>query len=153
MAKQSFFAEKRSSNNNPNFFNFMSIDEIRKSVKRIIRDVKFDNIQDQDYVYFTNAKVISACLEEAKNQWLSASVLVNALNYYINDGLSIGYLPHKNMDIGMERSAAANEQLRQNSRCYMWMEIYRMFDAIFNGADAKTTLAYIKYLQFNVNEL
>ena len=43
MARQSYFAEKRGRNNDPNFFNRVPMEEIRKNVKRIIRDVKYDN--------------------------------------------------------------------------------------------------------------
>lgn len=153
MARQSFFAEKRASNNNPNFFNNMDVDEIRKSVKRIIRDIKYDNIAPQDYLYFSNEKVLSACITESFTQYQSAAVLVNALSYYINDGLRSGFVPHKTSDIYQERAMASNEQTKQNIRCYMWLQFYQMFDAIRKGAEIVSTLKNIQLLDFNVNYL
>jgi hypothetical protein len=153
MARQSFFAEKRSANNNPNFFNNMSVDEIRKSVKRIIRDIKFDNIAEQDYLYFTNEKVLSACLTESYVQYQTASVLVNALNYYIQDGLISGFVPYRTTDINQERALATNEQTKQNDRCYNWLQLYQMFNAIYNGADVISTLKNIQLMNLNVNYL
>lgn len=154
MARQSYFAEMRSIKNDPNFFNRMSIDEIRRSVKRIIRDIKSNNIIDQDYLYFSNKNVISACLHESYVQWYSAGVVVNALNYYINDGLNSGYKPFKNTDIRVEMTKASNEQIKQNNRCYVWMSIYGLFYSIYyNNAEIISTLKNIQNMKFDINDL
>lgn len=154
MAKQSYFAEMRIAKNDPNFFMRMNVDEIRKSVKRIIKDIKFDNIQDQDYSYFINTNVMSACLCESYEQWYSASVILNALNYYINDGLGNGYRPYKSTDITNERAKASAEQLKQNARCYLWMHIYLLFYSIYKyNAPITQTLKSLQTMNFNVNDL
>ena len=153
MARQSFFAEKRSQSNNPNFFNNMTIDDIRKNVKRIIRDIKYDNIVEQDYIYFTNERVLSACISESFAQYQSASVLVNALNYYVNDGLSSGFTPYRSTDIHEERARANTEQLIQNERCQIWLYLYQLFDAIRRGQEVMSTLKNIQVIKFNVNNL
>jgi hypothetical protein len=140
----SYFAEKRERENNPNFFNQCNISEIRKNVKRIIRDIKYGVIQEQDYTYFMNERILSACLHEANDQYVAATILVNALNYYINNGLNSGYKPYPNSNTIKERLDASEQQKLQNSRSYTWLNIYRMFEAIYYGAEIKSTLKPIE---------
>lgn len=142
--RQSYFAEKRGQNNNPNFFNFINIDELRKNVKRIVRDIKFGLIQEQDYTYFTNEKILSACLHESYDQYVAACTLVNSLNYYINNGLNGGYKPYPSSDVMSERINASNQQKIQNTRAYTWMNIYKIFNAIYYGAEIRSTLKAIE---------
>ena len=85
MARLSYFAEKRGQNNDPNFFNRVPLDEIRKNVKRIIKDIKFDMIQDQDFNYFHNPQIIQACIAEAQENYTSCVTICNSLNFYINE--------------------------------------------------------------------
>jgi hypothetical protein len=153
MARQSYFAEMRNIKNDPNFFNRMGVDEIKKNVKRIIRDIKFDNIDHRDYMYFTNAHVLTACMDEAHKQYESASVLVNSLNFYINECLKNGHVPYKTTDVNIEHARASNEQLKQNDRCYIWGTIYNLFQSIYNGAEVQSTLKIIQTMDFNVNVL
>lgn len=154
MAKTSFFAERRAQNNDPNFFDHMSADELRKSVKRIVRDLKFDNIVHNDYVYFTNPKVLEACLSESYNQFKTAQTMMNALIYYINEPLKQGIVPNKSINVVDERITASNELSKQTTRCNVWLTLYQMFNSIYyNKAEVKTTLAPIQNMQFNVNDL
>lgn len=145
-ARQSYFAEKRGQNNDPNFFNRISIDEIRKNVRRIIRDIKNDLIQDQDWVYFHNANIRQACIEEAYENYTSAMIICNALNYYINEGLNSGFKPMPSCNVQLERIHASKEQVTQNMRAKNWFNIYQMFLAVNYGADIIQSLAPIKLL-------
>jgi hypothetical protein len=97
--------------------------------------------------------VLGACIAESYSQYKSAEVLTNALNFYINDTLRHGIVPNGTTDINTERASAANEQIKQNVRCYTWMQIYLLFEAVRNGAEVITTLSYIQNMQFNVNDL
>lgn len=151
MAKQSFFAEQRSGHNDPNFFSRMSIDEIRKSVKRIVRDIKFGNIVDQDFIYFTNPAVIGACVSESYVQFETAHTITNALNYYIVE-LRRGNAPYGENFNDQFRSASA-EQVKQNYKACIWLYIYNRFLDIQNGADPKSTLESIRIMDFNVNAI
>lgn len=154
MAKQSYFAEMRSTNNNPNFFKNMKIEDLRRSVKRIIKDIKYDNIVETDYSYFLNENIMEACLQESLAQWKSANTLTNALNFYVNDYLRVGYMPYKNFDMTQEMAIAASEQNKQNEKASMWSIIYYIFKAIrYDGAEIRTELAKIRTMQFNPNDL
>lgn len=153
MARNSFFAEKRLGNNNPNFFNNMTVEEIRKNVKRIIRDIKYDNILEQDYIYFRNDKVISACLLESRYQFIRASVCANALGFYINDCLQYGITPYKTTNINVERLNAVNEQKIQNNKAFMWHEINAIFEVAAQPNSDLSILKNIATLNMNLNEL
>ena len=48
----SYFADERGRNNNPNFFINMKDEDLRRQVKRIIRDIKNMTIEEQDLNYF-----------------------------------------------------------------------------------------------------
>ena len=153
MARNSFFAEKRAQNNNPNFFNFMPIQEIQKNVKRIIRDVKYDNIVDTDYNYFANRAIIDACVSEAKLQATAAAVTVHALNYYINEVLNNNIVPDKSVVLYEEKYTACNEQLKQYARAQVWTQVYQMFVAIRDFGAPPISIKQIQNMQFNVNDL
>ena len=75
----SFFENEIKRNNNPNFFNNMTVDELRRNVKRIIKDIHGNNISDNHYQFFTNSKVINACIEESYYQMNRAVITSNSL--------------------------------------------------------------------------
>lgn len=146
MARQSYFAEKRGGNVDPNFFNRIALDEIRKNVKRIIKDIRFDMIQEQDYNYFYNPQIIQACIAEAQENYTSSVTICNSLNFYINECLNKGIKSFPSSNIMEERMYASNEQIRQNTRSKHWYNILQMFIAISYGADIVTTLMPIKMI-------
>ena len=62
MAKQrsSFFEEKRMFD--PNFIRSKDCaNDVKTNIRRIIKDVYFDMISDEDYVYFKNPIILSSC--------------------------------------------------------------------------------------------
>lgn len=146
MARLSYFAEKRGQNNDPNFFNRIPLDEIRKNVKRIIKDIRFDMIQEQDYIYFHNPQILQACIAEAQENYVSCMVVCNSLNFYINESLNKGIKTFPSSNIMEERIYASKEQIIQNMRVKHWYTILNMFIAISYGADIVTTLAPIKMI-------
>lgn len=146
MARLSYFAEKRGQNNDPNFFNRIPLDEIRKNVKRIIKDIRFDMIQEYDYNYFLTTQVIQACIAEAQDNYYTSITICNALNFYINECLNRGIKSFPSSNIMDERIHASKEQIVQNMRAKYWYDIWQMFNAISYGADIITTLAPIKMI-------
>jgi len=144
--RQSYFAEKRGQNNDPNFFNRIPLDEIRKNVKRIVKDIRFDMIQEQDYNYFHSPQIIQACIAEAQDNYNSSVVICNSLNFYINECLNRGIKPFPSSNILEERIRASNEQVVQNMRAKHWYAILKMFEAISYGADIITTLMPIRMI-------
>lgn len=146
MARLSYFAEKRGQNNDPNFFNRISIDELRKNVKRIIKDIRFDMIQEQDYIYFHNPQILQACIVEAQENYMSCLIICNSLNFYINECLNKGVKPFPSSNIMEERIYASKEQITQNMRANHWCNILQMFTAISYGADIISTLMPIKMI-------
>ena len=115
MARQSYFAEKRGQNNDPNFFNRIPLDELRKNVKRIIKDIRFDMIQEYDYNYFYSTQVLQACISEAEENYMKCATLCNSLNFYINECLNKGITAYPSTNIIVERVRACNEQIAQNT--------------------------------------
>lgn len=131
----SYFAEKRGRENNPNFFVNMRDEELRRDVKRIVRDMRNSNIEEQDYVYFKNDKIISACITESYDQWKSAETIKNALSYYFNVPLTNGALPYPNVNLWEERTIVSNELGRMTNKAALWNIAYKIFIDISNGAD------------------
>ena len=140
MARLSYFAEKRGQNNDPNFFNRTSLDEIRKNVRRIIKDISFGLIQEQDYIYFRNSQILQACICEAQESYYTCNINANALNFYINECLNRGIKAFPSDNIMNDRILASREQSLQNMRAKYWYDIWQMFTAISYGADIVTTL-------------
>ena len=122
----SFFAEMRR-NNNPRFYNTMSTDDLRRSVKRIVIDLKYNNIAEEDYVYFDNNTLFNICIDESERQYKNASVLLNAMNYYINCGLRAGYVPNPTIEYVEEYRNAVNEQKRLSILANYWKFIHATF--------------------------
>lgn len=125
----SYFAEERSRNNNPNFFKNMSSSDLRRQVKRIIKDIRNGSIELQDLVYFTQDNIISACITESYAQWKSAETIQNALMYY-----NSSYLCHasQNQIVGsnnvwIERTNVANELGKFANKANVWNRAYIAF--------------------------
>lgn len=146
MARLSYFSEKRGQNNDPNFFNRVGLDDIKKNVRRIIKDIRFELIQDQDYIYFTNPQIIQACISEAQDSYATSVSISNALNFYISECLDRNIKLYPSSNVMQERMYASREQVLQNMRAKHWYAILQMFIAISYGADPILTLAPIKML-------
>jgi hypothetical protein len=146
MARQSYFAEKRGQNNDPNFFNRVPLDEIRKNVKRIIKDIRYEVIIPQDYNYFYSQQVIQACISEAQDNYTTSVTICNSLNFYINECLNKGIKLYPSSNLMEERMHAAREQIVQNARAKNWYNILQMFISVSYGSDAANTLMPIKMI-------
>ena len=140
--KKSFFAEQRESNTNPNFFNNMDPTLIRNNVKRIIRDISDNIIIPEDYIYFTNAKVINACIQESYETFQSCQTLRHALTAYRTIILPNGMVT-PDVDVSLDYILTANELVKISAKENVWATAYKIFSDIANGADAKSALIYM----------
>ena len=140
--KKSFFAEQRESNTNPNFFNNMDPSLIRNNVRRIIRDISDDLILPEDYIYFMNAKVINACIQEAYESFQSCQTLRHALTAYRTIILPNNMVT-PDVDINLDYILTANELTKISSKENIWATAYKIFSDISNGADARSALVYL----------
>ena len=151
--KRSFFQEQRESNANPNFFNNMDITLLRNNVRRIIRDVAEDNIIDSDYIYFTNKRVLDACIQESYESWQSCQVIRHALTAYRTIILP-GNMVTPDVDIKLDYILCANELAKITSKENIWATANRIFTDIANGYDPKTALSYlIRFPRQNIRSL
>ena len=137
----SYFAEETGRNNNPNFYVNMRDEDLRRQVKRIVRDMRNSNIEEQDYIYFKNDRIISACITESYEQWKSAETVRNALAYYFNVPLSNGMLPYPNINLWEERTTVSNELGKVTNKATLWSIAYRIFFDISNGADIGASIS------------
>ena len=120
------------------------MEEIRKNVKRIIRDVKYDNIQEQDFNYFYSNQIIQACLLESYENFVNCSIISNSLNFYINECLNKNIKPFPSTDIIHERNIASQQQCNYNIKTKTWYNIYQIFNNIWNGGNKEACLNDIK---------
>ena len=66
--RMSYFGEIRQRYNDPSYFNNVSnrpdiIEDIRKNVKRIIKDAANGNIIEQDFMYFQSVNLVTICMD------------------------------------------------------------------------------------------
>ena len=136
----SSFAEERSRNRNPNFYVNVRDEDLRRNVKRIIRDIKNNNIEDQDLVYFQNDRIISACITESTAQWRSAETIKNALMHYNNTVLIPNNLPYVSCQIWDERANVCNELGKYANKASLWGIACKVFMDIANGGNIRNNL-------------
>lgn len=131
MAKKnnSYFTEERMRNNNPNFYVNMREQDLRRQVKRIIKDIKFGNITEPDLLYFTQDNIISACINECYENVSINNTMRNALIYYYNNSLG--------MNSGMDNETLYNERVNVsniltaiNNKCNVWSMAFYTFNDI-----------------------
>ena len=60
----------------------MDARDLERNVKRIVRDMRNGNIDEQDYIYFSNVRIISACINVSYREMRNANVTVLALQNY-----------------------------------------------------------------------
>ena len=125
MPRQSYFEEQKRSN--ANFQNRLTVSDIRKNVKRILRDIKYGNILDADYQYFMNEKILTACIEECYEQANNTFVISNALYSYVTEILNNGGRMHKSEDINTSRNIAIVLSGMYTERYYTWSIAYSVF--------------------------
>ncbi len=138
----SYFADERGRNNNPNFFINMKDEDLRRQVKRIIRDIKNMTIEEQDLNYFKADKILSACLSESYIQFKEAETLLNALTSYVNGPLAFGPLDPR-INIWQERNNASNIISKVSNRLIVWRTAYYIFTEIQQGAEIHLALSNI----------
>ena len=148
----SYFAEERQRNNNPNFYVRMRDDELRRNVKRIIRDIRNGVIDPQDFIYFKNDKIISACITESYQQYRSAEIIMTSLMMKfkslnnIPTGIDVIYSDMlmcngtNASNIWEERSVISNEMGRFSNKMTLWNTAYKVFMDISNGYDVQQCL-------------
>ena len=132
--KISYFEEKRLQYSDPNFYNKdQGIIDLKQQMRRILQDIKYDNIKQEDYVYFTNNKILLACIDACWQNYLSALSEYNAINYYIINGIYSVSVPQiaTKMD---EASRASNIAIKLSNKVFVWQHCYKIFISIYNGA-------------------
>ena len=83
----SYFAETRQTQVNPNYFSTADPNTLQRNVKRILKDIANGNIIPEDYVYFKNDNLLTACMNESYKEMMRNWVLSRALTFYKNDVL------------------------------------------------------------------
>ena len=144
----SYFEEQVINNRNPNFFYSLDESALRGAVRRIVKEV-YDNIIPQEYqIYFTNQKLLSACYNEARQNYDMYRVQSNALSCYINQYLPSGsYEPGTVPNVLNERSIAVNEHNRTKTKANIWKLLLDIFDAIIRGYDPYITFQPIRNIE------
>ena len=154
MARQSFFAEMRSGKNDPNFFKNMKMSELRKNVRRIIIDIKYDNISMIDYSYFQNETIIDACMQECMHQSDEVRATLNALNSYYNDLKNRRYVPYYNFDLFKEMTDVSEKIREFTDKYYLWYNLYTAFYCIrYCNAEIHSVMGAIRLMNFDPSDL
>lgn len=142
---KSYFEQQRIQFNDPNFYKRLTDDELRRQVKRIIRDIRNGNITQQDMIYFQNDRIISACICESYEQSRKANIIAEALKYY-NMALSTNSIAINNSEINARSAYCANTLNEFSNKATVWYECWKMFDSISKGCDIAYALTHISNL-------
>lgn len=142
----SYFAEEKKRSNDPNFFRKVSDEDLRRQVKRIIKDIRFDKIEEQDYVYFSNEKILSACLYVTSTEYQTAAVIHESLQYYLNSVLGRNCDLSMQQSIALKRQIAANQCNKMNTKHIIWRECYNVFYGMSVGGEIMVLADYIRKL-------
>lgn len=118
--RMSYFEEERSKNN-ANFYERMDDRQLRKLVRRIVKDIYNGLIKEQDYVYFMNDRIMSACLYVASTEAMKHFVIADSLQDYVNN-------PSKQDP--MCKATAANTYNESAAKWGTWNICLTMFKAI-----------------------
>ena len=139
----SFFENEIKRNNNPNFFNNMKVDELRRNVKKIIRDIHSNLIADNHYQFFTNEKVISACIQEAKYQMDRSRIIYNSLQSERNN-MSINNLTSIYCNINMGAGLLTELLNEYGMKTNTWWCIYEAFCNVQAVNDTNQIIVILK---------
>lgn len=153
--RQSYFAEMQMKNNQPHFFAGMRNSDIRKSVKRIILDVKSNNIAEHDYHYFLEPNVFTACLYESGDQSNKLSVTYRAINNYVTDALNAPIPPYRNINVAKDREIGYNILPKLSSKSIVWDRLAMIFNEAqhFTGELRIAKIKEIQMMDFDANNL
>ena len=138
MARSSFFREN--GQNNPNFLNNMRQNDIKRSIKRIILDVVNDNIIDEDYIYFTNIRLINFGMEEAIKNIRYAQTEYNCAYYYSNSP----YYQYNGLIDAPEGGNVQKIIATAITKMKAWETVYQCFQSLSLGNDPKWVFQYIR---------
>lgn len=152
--RNSYFAEKRSTNADPNFFNKQDPDTIRSNVRRILKDIVNGNIIDEDYIYFKNNNVLAACLAESYEQATTAFTTANALRYYKNNIVASNLQPYY-VNSSQELMIASAEESKCVRKENVWHCAYDLFTQIRNNnaVDPKVVLMQLCIFKDDINRI
>lgn len=153
MAKQklSYFEEKRLQYSDPNFFNReQNIIDLKQQMKRIVQDIKFNNIKQEDFIYFTNNKILLACIDACWQNYLSALAEYNAINYYLTNNIYSINVPQIAPKLD-EASRASTIAIKLADKLFVWQHCYKVFHDIYNGFAGLDALSSIQ--NFDNNQL
>lgn len=141
--RPSFFEDKRL--HDPNFIRSRDcMNDVKNNIRTIIKDVYFDQILDQDYIYFTNDNILWSLIQTSYENYKNNELIVNAMNLYLNE-LNMNRSPFS-ANILEERMRCSNLQIKANRLAIAWSMVHQQLQYIRMGADPKASLQYIRGL-------
>ena len=158
MAKKdkSFFDDKRYGFSDANFINredFYKDLSKPNAYKRIVRDVTYNTISDNDYIYFTHNRFITTLRMYATIELNHNKVIANALSYYVQDVLTTNriYQSREPVNVLAELNISKGIEELVHHRVFVWTQFLTALDMILNGV-ATPQQAFDSYrLSFGTN--
>lgn len=147
--RPSFFAEIRMKRNDPNYFNRTSVVELQKNVKRIIMDIKYGNILETDYVYFTSNNLLDACITYCYDNMIKAYLHKMAMMFYSNFYNKPGYSQYTLPESTEVMVNFGNLLMLDNQLYIVYDAFYRGFSDIRNGANIAQVILQLSNLNFD----
>lgn len=129
MARTSFFREN--GQNNPNFLVNMDLNNLKRNIRRILLDVVNDNIINDDYIYFTNKRLIDIGMDECFKNMKYAQTEYNCAYYY---SLST-QCQYKQISDPYEANNVAKIMTNATTKLKAWETAYQCFYSLSLGYD------------------
>lgn len=137
MARQSYFGELKSrgdhnGNDLRDLFNNKSplpdkLMKRKKIITRIMNDMAYGNIDDNDYSYFMSQFIIDSIINEAYMQSKKSEALYLATSRFTKE-LDNGYMPYHGCDVNAIYVSALETSSTHMQLASLWLNIYMTFN-------------------------
>lgn len=154
MARQSYFGELKSrgdhnANDLRDLFNNKSplpdkLLKRKRIITRIMNDLAYGNIEDNDYSYFMGQFVIDSIINEAYMQSKKSEALYIATSRLTKD-IDNGFMPYQGCDVNAIYVSALDTASTHMQLASLWLNIYMTFNNLKNSFNTtQHTAATIK---------
>ena len=151
--QRSYFEQQSTQANDPNFYRSMTDEDLRRQVRRIVKDIRNCTITQQDMIYFLNDRIRSACVTTSYNEWRKAQAIADGMKYYIDNELSkYKFSPENNNNIIERNNFCVNALTEHTTRSYIWYCCWIMFSNITRCTTTEEVQAELnKILGLNID--
>lgn len=148
--RPSYITEIRNRYNDPNYFNRTPISELQKQTNRIISDIRYGKITEEDLIYFSSRNLLDALINECYVRKLTAEIHAKSMRFYCAFYNKPGYNVYAS-PMGPSEIVEMGNVLTKDEQLYnIYTTFYNAFTSIkLYNADVKNTLTALQNFNFD----